>query len=101
MFGGSPGILPFFFDRSSLTFFGDYGTAWCPTVSTTFEVCNQAGLDRRIDIGSVGGEINLNLGVLSWDTPYRFRFGLVAPMQNGTFFRRPSLQAYVVSGVSF
>ena len=25
-----PGILPFFFDRSSLTLFGDYGTAWCP-----------------------------------------------------------------------
>jgi len=101
LLGGGPGILPFFFDRSSLTVFGDYGTAWCPTVSTTTEVCNRTGQDRRSDIGSVGGELNLNLGVLSWDTPYRFRLGLVHPTQNGAAFRRTSMQVYLVSGVSF
>ena len=37
--GNSPSILPFFVDRSSLTLFGDYGTAWCPSVKAGREVC--------------------------------------------------------------
>jgi outer membrane protein assembly factor BamA len=101
LLGGSPGIFPFFFDRSSLTLFGDYGSAWCPTISTTTEVCNRTDQDRRIRIGSAGAEINLNLGVLSWDSPYRFRLGVAHPVQNGAFFERQPLQVYLVSGLSF
>jgi hypothetical protein len=101
LIGGGPGVLPFFFDRSSLTLFGDYGTAWCPTISRTTEVCNRADQDRHVDIGSIGAEINLNLGVLSWDSPYRFRLGVVHPTQNGPFFVRQSVQVYLVSGASF
>jgi hemolysin activation/secretion protein len=101
LLGGSPGILPFFFDRSSLTLFGDYGSAWCPSISTTTEVCNRTDQDRRIRIGSAGAEINLNLGVLSWDSPYRFRLGIAHPMQNGNLFARQSVQVYLVSGASF
>jgi len=101
MFGSSPGILPFFFDRSFLTLFGDYGWADCPTVQPNRQVCNHAGQDRSADIGSVGGELNLNLGVLSWDTPYRFRLGVVHPVQNGAFFGRRMVQVYFVSGASF
>jgi len=39
--------------------------------------------------------------VLSWDTPYRFRLGIVSPQHNADFFGRQSLQMYVVSGISF
>jgi hypothetical protein len=101
LIGNSPGVLPFFFDRSSLTLFGDFGAAWCGAVSAVTEVCNRAGQDRRVEIGSVGAEVNLNLGFFSWDSPYRFRLGVVHPTQNGTFFGQKSVQVYVVSGVSF
>jgi hypothetical protein len=101
--GNSPGILPFFLDRSSLTLFGDYGTAWCPNIATGREVCNQTSqlLTQRTDIASVGAELNLTLGVLSWDSPYRLRIGLVTPTHNQAFFQRTSWQMYVVGGISF
>jgi hypothetical protein len=101
LFGGGPWSLPFFFDRSMLTLFGDYGYARCPDVQAGREVCNRNGQDQSVDIGSVGGELNLNLGLLSWDTPYRLRLGLVHPTQNGRFFKQSLLQAYFVTGVSF
>jgi Outer membrane protein/protective antigen OMA87 len=101
--GGAPGPLPFFFDRSSLTLFGDYGSAWCPNLAAGREVCNNNTtlLTRRVSIASAGAELNLNLGVLSWDTPYRFRLGVVAPQHNAAFFGRQSVQVYLVSGISF
>lgn len=103
LIGNAPGPLPFFLDRSSLTFFGDYGVAWCPNINPTREVCNQPNTiySSRLAIGSVGTELNLNLGVLSWDVPYRVRLGVVAPTQNRLTFGRPQLQAYLVGGVSF
>ena len=101
--GGAPGPLPFFVDRSSLTVFGDYGIAWCPDIATGREVCNQPGpvYTDKLDIASAGAELNLNLGVLSWDVPYRLRFGVVRPVQNRLFFGRKALQGYVVGGISF
>ena len=101
LIGNSPSILPFFFDRSSLTLFGDYGTAWCPNVRAGREVCNRANQTDRTDIASVGAELNLNLGVLSWDSPYRFRLGVVTPTYDGNYFGRPSVQLYVALGVAF
>ena len=101
--GGAPGPLPFFLDRSSLTLFADYGTAYCPNVKAGREVCNNSNptLTSQLDIGSAGAELNLNLGVLSWDSPYRFRFGLAAPTYNRALFGRPKVEAYVISGISF
>jgi outer membrane protein assembly factor BamA len=101
--GGAPGPLPFFFDRSSLSFFGDYGSAWCPNIAAGREVCNSNTVlqTHRVSIASVGAELNLNLGVLSWDTPYRFRLGVVSPQHNAGFFGQKSVQVYVVSGISF
>jgi hypothetical protein len=95
------GVLPFFFGRSSLALFGDYGTAWCPTARANREVCVDPLLTRHVDIGSVGAELNLNLGVLSWDQLYRFRLGVVTPTHNGSFFLRNNVQAYVTAGASF
>jgi hypothetical protein len=101
LIGKSPSILPFFFDRSSITLFGDYGSAWCPSVKAGRDVCNRAGQADRFAIASVGGELNLNLGVLSWDSPYRFRLGAVTPTYDGHLFGRKSFQMYVVAGTSF
>ena len=101
--GRAPGILPFFFDRSSLTLFSDYGTAWCPTVQIGREVCNTNSefLTKRLAIASAGAELNLNLGVLSWDSPYQFRLGFVAPTYNRALFQQSAFQVYLVSGLSF
>jgi hypothetical protein len=101
LIGNSPGALPFFLDRSSLTFFGDYGSAWCPKAVTGAEVCNRESQLGRYSMGSVGGELNVNLGVLSWDSPYRFRLGVAHPTQNGAFFGEKPWQVYLVAGVSF
>jgi hypothetical protein len=99
--GRSPSFLPMFLDRSSISLFSDYGTAWCPNVKSGRDVCNRPGQDDRTDVASVGAELNFNLGVLSWDSPYRFRLGVVAPTYDGNYFGRPQVQAYFVAGVSF
>jgi hypothetical protein len=103
LLGGAPGPLPFFFDRSSLTLFGDYGVAWCPDIKLDREVCNQprSVFTDKFNLSSVGAELNLNLGLLSWDTPYRLRLGGVSPMAGGDSFRRSSFQVYLIAGVSF
>jgi len=103
MVGGAPGILTFFLDRTSLTLFSDVGSAWCPNVAPGREVCNTFSpfLTRRIEIASAGAELNVNLGVLSWDSAYRFRLGVVAPTYNRALFGQSALQVYVVTGVYF
>ena len=101
--GGTPGPLPFFLDRSSLTVFADYGSAWCPNLRADREVCNTSTriLRQHLSIASAGAELNLNLGVLTWDSPYRFRLGVAKPTYNGAYLGQASIKAYVVSGVSF
>ena len=101
--GQSPGILPFFLDRTSLTLFSDVGSAWCPNLAPGREVCNTFDplLTRHMEIASAGAELNVNLGVLSWDSAYRFRLGVVAPTYNRALFGQHSTQVYLVSGVNF
>jgi hypothetical protein len=66
-------------------------------------VCNTSTriLRQHLSIASAGAELNLNLGVLSWDSPYRFRLGVAKPTYNGAYLGQASVKAYVVSGVSF
>ncbi len=47
-------------------------------------------LTNRFYLASAGAELNLNLGVLSWDAPYRFRIGLAAPLHDGALFGQTS-----------
>jgi hypothetical protein len=103
LMGGAPGPLPFFFDRSSVTLFGDYGVAWCPDIAPGRDVCNRPSsvYTDKLALASVGGELNLNLGLLSWDTPYRFRVGVVSPTSNRTTFGRQAVQVYLIAGISF
>jgi hypothetical protein len=103
MVGESPGILPFFLDRTFLTLFSDVGSAWCPNVAAGREVCNTSAplLTKHLEIASAGAELNVNLGVLSWDSAYRFRLGVVAPTYNRELFQQKPVQAYFVVGVNF
>ncbi len=101
LIGRAPSDLPFFLDRTSLSLFGDYGTAWCPTIAIGREVCNRISEAPRLAIASVGAELNVNLGVLSWDSPYRFRLGVAHPTLNAAEFARGSAQIYFATGVAF
>jgi hypothetical protein len=95
------GTLPAFLQRSSLTFFGDYGAAWCPDAAPNREVCTTAARAVRADIASLGAEVSVNAGLLSWDSPYRFRLGFAMPMQNRIALRAKQFSVYLTSGTSF
>lgn len=111
--GRGLGTLPLFLDRTSITLFGDAGTAWCPGIyvsrqTPNFALCTQSHFDNKLvflepyAIGSVGGELNVSAAVLSWDQPFRFRLGVAAavlgtdvvPLQN-------VVSSYFTVGVSF
>ncbi|HTR79793.1 MAG TPA: hypothetical protein VMH39_16870, partial [Gemmatimonadaceae bacterium] len=97
----SAGILPLFLERTSLTVFGDYGAAWCPSTAGGRAVCTDEILQRRSALTSAGAELNVNAGLLSWDVPYRFRLGAAFPLANVAAVGRPRLVWYLTSGVSF
>jgi hypothetical protein len=99
-------ILPAFLDRSSLTLFGDYGSAWCPYPMTglvcTQQLESQFQLTRHRYLASYGAELTLNAAVFSWDAPYRFRLGVVAPAHDeGLLVPAKKVSVYFASGISF
>lgn len=99
--GSGPGTLPLFFDRSYLTLFGDYGSAWCPSAQTGRQVCTSPTLTQRLSIASAGAELTMTAAVLAWDAPYAFRVGLAAPVHDGGLFGRQPAQVYVAIGAEF
>jgi hypothetical protein len=98
--GRGLGTLPLFLDRTSVTIFGDAGSAWCPGLyaarrAPATSLCTQAEYDigRTVAtnflpliytdpelIGSVGAELNVSAAILSWDAPFRYRVGIAAPV---------------------
>jgi hypothetical protein len=104
--GRGLGMLPFFIQRASLSLFSDYGSAWCPGVSTAL-VCTQSvedqfQLTRHRWLGSYGAELNVTAAVLSWDAPNRFRFGIVHPYHEaGLLGATRTVSVYFASGLSF
>jgi hypothetical protein len=104
--GSALGILPLFVERSSLNFFTDYGSAWCGAVTTKL-VCTQT-IENRFHLtahrwlGSYGAELNINAAVLSWDAPYRFRFGVAVPYHDeGLLAPASKVSFYFASGLAF
>ena len=97
----SLGVVPAFLNRSSLSLFGDYGVAWCPTTATNRQVCTSRVLETHTDIASVGAELNVNAGVLSWDSPSHFRLGFAVPIRNRLAVRARVSTVYLTSGLSF
>jgi hypothetical protein len=97
----SVSTLPAFLQRSAITLFGDYGIAWCPSTLATRQVCVDPSQEVKTDLASVGGEISVGAGLLSWDTPTRLRLGLAVPVLNGAALGARSLTVYFTTGLSF
>lgn len=95
------GTLPAFLQRSALNFFTDYGVAWCPGIVSAGQVCTDAARERRASMGSVGAELSVNAGLLSWDSPTRLRLGAAHPVHNGPALADRRWSWYFTSGVSF
>lgn len=94
------GTLPLFTQRSALTVFADYGSAWCPSTLAGRQVCTTAAQEERANLASTGGEISVDLGLLSWDAPTRLRLGYASPILNGGRYGG-SGGLYLTTGISF
>ncbi len=120
--GRGLGLLPFFLDRASVSFFGDLGTAWCPGIYPSrpapgYSLCTRGDYDlgrttllssppaiylEPYTIGSVGAELNLSAAAWGWDHPFRYRLGIAAPVMGQNLLAGVSARtAYFAVGTSF
>lgn len=95
------GLLPFFFDNSSLAAFADAGSAWCPSAAASREVCTDPSLTTRQTIASVGAELAIEAAVLAWDAPYRLRLGIAHPIMGQELVGAKSVSVYGAVGFAF
>jgi hypothetical protein len=98
--GRSLGALPLFFDRSSVSFFGDAGFARCTAHPLySFNCALAARLDQLFS--SVGSELVVSSSVLDWDTAQTFRFGLAIPVSGRGLVSTNPVSVYAAFGLSF
>ncbi|PYO07739.1 MAG: hypothetical protein DMD30_10125 [Gemmatimonadetes bacterium] len=93
-------FIPVFVDRTSLSFFGETGRAYCPASA---DVAN--GVCRNIDIGnpamtSAGAELNIDTG-LQLDVQARIRLGVAFALVNRGRLAASKAQVYGTFGASF
>jgi hypothetical protein len=93
------GMLPFFFDRLSLTLFGDAASAWCPQEAIDANFCFGVTSDPEW-FTSAGGELNLDAAI-PYDVPYRFRLGVAAPISGRELPGIEPVTVYVSLGFPF
>lgn len=98
LIGRGVGLLPLFFQKTSVTAFVDRGAAWCDFAVTASFIC-RAPVPERQWIGSVGGELGVDAS-LQYDRAYRFRLGFAHPTEGAAFARR-SNTVYFSLGSSF
>ena len=94
------GMLPFFFDHSSLTAFTDAGVATCAAKPLYAGICSPAPLIGHT-IASAGLELGLAAAVLDWDTPQQFRVGVALPIAGRELTRAKQVSAYLAFGLSY
>ena len=92
-------LLPLFFDKLSLSAFADAAAAWCPATTPTPIACVGAEVERDW-IASAGAELNLD-AALPYDVPYRFRWGVAAPIALGGLTGIDPVSLYFTLGYSF
>jgi hypothetical protein len=93
-------FIPVFVDRTSLTFFGETGRAYCPSNA---DIAN--GPCGALNLGnpamtSAGAELNVDTG-LQLDLQARFRLGVAFPLVNRQLLGASRAQAYATFGASF
>jgi hypothetical protein len=94
------GLLPFFFDHSSLTAFTDAGVATCAAKPLYVGICSPAPSIGHT-IASAGLELGLAAAVLDWDTPQQFRLGLAVPIAGRENTTAKTVSAYLAFGLSY
>ncbi|MCY7380244.1 MAG: hypothetical protein LH467_13020 [Gemmatimonadaceae bacterium] len=93
-------LLPFFFDRSSLTAFADAGVATCARDPLYLSICSPAPRIGRT-IASVGAELGISAALLQWDAPQAIRVGVAAPVVGRDVTNARRASAYVAFGLAF
>ncbi|MCX5761415.1 MAG: hypothetical protein NTW72_07905, partial [Gemmatimonadetes bacterium] len=95
------GFWPLFAQRTSITFFGDAGQAWCPVGSPKGTIGCPTGATPREWMTSVGAEATVDAAVLSYDLPYRLRLGYARAMQGRTYVDHVAGAVYFSLGATF
>ncbi|MDQ6634879.1 MAG: hypothetical protein M3Z10_09000 [Gemmatimonadota bacterium] len=93
-------LLPFFFDRSSITAFADAGAAGCASQPLYQSICSPPQLLNHT-LASVGGELGLSAAVLEWDSPQSIRIGVAVPVAGRELVGAKAVSVYVAFGLSF
>lgn len=93
-------LLPVFLGKTSLTMFYDAGEAWCPLDHGAVPIACSPGDVSRYLLSAVGTELAVD-AALQYDVPYRFRFGLAAPVTNRDRYGASVVVPYVSFGLSF
>ena len=122
--GRGLGLWPAFLDRTSVTLFGDLGSAWCPGVFATrpspnYSLCTRGDYDigrttflsslpaiylepYKYKIGSVGAELTVSAAVYGWDHPFVSRLGIAQPVIGRNLLSGVSgASTYLAFGLSF
>ena len=116
------GLWPAFLDRTSVTLFGDMGSAWCPGLfrtrpSPNYSLCTRGDFDigrttflsslpaiysAAYNVGSVGGELTVSAAAYGWDHPFTYRLGYAQPVIGQNLLAGVSkATAYLTVGLSF
>ena len=94
------GMLPLFFDRSSISAFADAAVATCvasPLFSSTCAPSSRLGRT----IASTGAELVLSAAILDWDTTQNLRFGVAVPTVGKDLVSVRPVSVYLAYGLSF
>jgi hypothetical protein len=93
-------FIPVFIDKTSLTFFGEAGRAFCPASAVAANgVCGAKDVGNPV-MESAGVELNIDTG-LQLDLQARLRLGLAFPLANRDRLRASRAAAYATFGSSF
>ncbi|HEX3158992.1 MAG TPA: hypothetical protein VHQ45_10775 [Gemmatimonadaceae bacterium] len=96
------GLFPAFLDRTALALFAEGGSAWCSEAAAAGRriACTGGASDPRW-LASVGAELSLDAAVLEWDSTYRFRVGVAAPVRGRELTGADAASVYVTVGRAF
>ncbi|HZE07704.1 MAG TPA: hypothetical protein VE110_03010 [Gemmatimonadaceae bacterium] len=94
-------FIPIFFDKTSLSLFGETGRAFCPARAAAAGdgVCSPRDASNPV-MSSIGAELNMDTS-LELDIPTRLRFGVAFPLANRETLGARKASVYGTFGASF
>ena len=93
-------LLPFFFNRSSITAFADAGVATCAANPLYPSICAPSPLIGRT-IASAGAELGISAAILEWDGPTTIRIGVAVPVVGRAMTGASVASPYLAFGLSY